>query len=161
MSISTCGHSEIRKRRGALHRAPDLVLVTVDAGSHPHTLQVSLETLCATQSTEEIVADETPPSVENGWIPFPLLRPSASKDTPTSHMTQGILICSQLPHTTMPNARRHPAVYPFGYCHQKRHKLSTTEAMAHRHTSFTPEGSRTRPTPASPFSTKGHAPSFS
>ena len=42
---------------GGLHRAPDIVLVTADAGSHPQTSQVSLETLCSTQCTEETVAD--------------------------------------------------------------------------------------------------------
>jgi hypothetical protein len=38
---------------------PDLILVTADAGSHPQTSQVSLETLCSTQCTEETVADGT------------------------------------------------------------------------------------------------------
>ncbi len=58
-------HAAIRKFAkggGALNKAPDLVLVTAVAGSHPQTSQVSLETLCSTQSTEENVDDGTPPT---------------------------------------------------------------------------------------------------
>lgn len=42
-----------------LHSALDLVLVTADAGSHPQTSQVSLESLCSTQYKEETVPDGT------------------------------------------------------------------------------------------------------
>ena len=60
MSTSTRGHSGFRKRwGGGLHRAPDLILITADAGSNPHTSQVSLETLCPTQFITEENADGT------------------------------------------------------------------------------------------------------
>ena len=36
------------KSGGGFHRPPDLVLVTANDGSHPHTSQDSLETLCPT-----------------------------------------------------------------------------------------------------------------
>ena len=78
-----------------------------------------------------------------------------------SHRTQDIIFGALLPHTTMPSARRHLAVYPLGYCHRKKHKLSTTKATAQLHTSYTLEEFRTRPTPARPTSTKSYAPSFS
>jgi hypothetical protein len=48
---------------GGLHRSPDLVLVTVDAGSRKQTSQVSLEALCPSQSTEENARGNLCPSL--------------------------------------------------------------------------------------------------
>jgi len=47
----------ISAKGGGVHKAPELVLLTADAGSYPQTSQVSLETLCSTQCTEETVDD--------------------------------------------------------------------------------------------------------
>jgi len=54
----TRSFGNLQKVRG-VHEAPDIVLVTADAGSHPQTAQISLETLCSIQYTEETVVDGT------------------------------------------------------------------------------------------------------
>jgi len=68
--FSLRGHLEICKTWGeGLFRAPDLVLVTANAGSHPKSSQASLETLYSTPYyTEKTIDDGTlcsaPPTVE-------------------------------------------------------------------------------------------------
>ena len=51
--------------------APGLGLVTADAGYHPQTSQVSLETLCSTHSTEENVDDKATPTTGDWLEPLP------------------------------------------------------------------------------------------
>ena len=67
-------HAAIRKSAkggGSLYSAPDIVLVTADAGSYPQTAQASLETLISALSTEES-DDDTTLHTNQDWLdPLP------------------------------------------------------------------------------------------
>ncbi len=54
-----------------LHSAPGLVLVTADADLHPHTIQVSLDTICPPKSTEESEDDITLHTIRDWLDPLP------------------------------------------------------------------------------------------
>ena len=86
-----------QKVRG-LHRSPDLILVTADDGSHPHTSQTSPETLYPTQSTVE--------NYEEGTIHYPSTDGRVADTAPRTNMD----CLEPLPATEATRIKRHTTV---------------------------------------------------
>ena len=172
-------HATIRisaKSGGGLHRAPDLVHVTADAGSHPHTSQVSLENLCPKQCTQETVANGTlhyslpaeervadrAPFANMEWLDaLPTteatrIRRNTDVSQDPRYVLQGPFALDYDAECTAASSRMPPWVLP-----AEETQALLEEATAQLRTSYTLEESRSRPTPARPTSTKRHAPSSS
>jgi hypothetical protein len=75
-----------------LHSAPDIVLVSADAGSHLQTTHVSLESLSSALSTEESDGDNTIHTHHNWSDPLPSTEATRIKrHTDASHVPRYIL----------------------------------------------------------------------
>jgi hypothetical protein len=122
------------KGEGALHRSPDLVLISVDACRNPQTSQCSLDSLslpqysrykqilglCSTLYLRKRGARTGYPSLKKtDWSHFQPLRPNASKDKPKSPKIHAIGLTAIPPRTMTRMEQRRPTESPRG-SYQKR-----------------------------------------
>jgi len=149
------------KGGGVLHSAPDLVLVIADAGAHPQTSHVSLETLCSAQSTKESV-DARTPHINMDWLnTLPINEATRiRRHTDVSRDQKSTLPGPFALHYDAECAVAPGRIPPWVLAAEEIHAL-LEEGHGRAPDLIYARESRTRPTPAKITSTRNHAPSSS